>query len=152
MPLVTQANYARRRGISREAVRQRTVTARGPIPVHGARKLIDPAEADALWEVTKSPAGASHGDGGGSLLAGSELARARAASLIVDVQTKRLVLEQRRGAPSGTPPAKSRRRFAGIGALRAQDRKWSRGESNPRPLECDSLSRPYPRHRVPSHA
>jgi hypothetical protein len=97
MPLVTQAVYARRRGISREAVRQRTVTAGGPIPVHGARKLIDPAEADALWEATKSPAGASHGDGGGLLLSGSELARARAAALVVDVQTKRLALEQRRG-------------------------------------------------------
>jgi hypothetical protein len=97
MPLVTQAVYARRRGISREAVRQRTATAGGPIPVHGARKLLDLDEADALWEATKSPAGASHGDGGGTLL-GSDLARARAAALVVDVQTKRLALEQRRGA------------------------------------------------------
>src|SRR5215813_12598994 len=78
MPLVTQATYARHRGVSREAVRQRTTTTGGPIPVHGPRKLIDVAEADALWEATKSPAGAAHGDGG-SLLGGSELARARAA-------------------------------------------------------------------------
>jgi len=79
MPLVSQASYARHRGVSREAVRQRTVTVGGPIPVHGPRKLLDPAEADALWEATKSAAGASHGNGGGSPLLGSELARAAAA-------------------------------------------------------------------------
>jgi hypothetical protein len=86
-------------------VRQRTVTAGGPIPVHGARKLIDPAEAEALWEATKSAAGASHGNGGGSPLLGSELARARAAALVVDVQTKRLLLEQRRGELISGPRA-----------------------------------------------
>ena len=59
MPLVTQATYARRRGVSREAVRQHTTTNGGPIPVHGPRKLIDVEEADALWEATTSPAGAS---------------------------------------------------------------------------------------------
>jgi hypothetical protein len=102
MPLVTQANYARRRGISREAVRQRTVTAGGPIPVHGPRKLLDVAEADALWETTKSTAGASHTNGTGNGTApsalGSQLAQARAAALVVDVQTKRLLLERTRGA------------------------------------------------------
>jgi hypothetical protein len=100
MPLVTQANYARRRGISREAVRQRTVTAGGPVPVHGPRKLLDVAEADALWEATKSPAGAAHthGNGAAAPAFGTQLAQARAAALVVDVQTKRLVLEQRRGA------------------------------------------------------
>jgi len=35
--LVTQAEYARRRGISRVAAHKRTVTAGGPIPVHGPR-------------------------------------------------------------------------------------------------------------------
>jgi hypothetical protein len=102
MPLVTQANYARRRGISREAVRQRTVTAGGPIPVHGPRKLLDVAEADALWETTKSTAGASHTNGTGNgatpSALGSQLAQARAAALVVDVQTKRLILERTRGA------------------------------------------------------
>ena len=101
MPLVTQAEYARHRGISREAVRQRTLTAGGPIPVHGARKLLDVAEADALWEGTKSPAGASHATGNGAAspaVTGSQLAQARTAALVVDVQTKRLALEQRRGA------------------------------------------------------
>ncbi len=65
MALVTQANYARRRGISREAVRQRAVTAGGPVPVHGPRKLLDVAEANALWETTKSTAGAFHTNGTG---------------------------------------------------------------------------------------
>lgn len=50
--LVTQAEYARRRGVSREAVGKRTTTRGGPIPVHGPRKLIDVAEADALWAPT----------------------------------------------------------------------------------------------------
>lgn len=50
--LVTQAEFARRRGVSREAVGKRTVTRGGPIPVHGPRKLIDVAEADALWAPT----------------------------------------------------------------------------------------------------
>lgn len=50
--LVTQAEFARRRGVSREAVGKRTTTRGGPIPVHGPRKLIDVAEADALWAPT----------------------------------------------------------------------------------------------------
>jgi hypothetical protein len=106
MPLVRQAAYARHRGISREAVRQRTIPAGGPIPVHGPKKLIDVAEADALWEATMSPQGAAtagragngHAAGGASSVTGSDLARARAAALVVDIQAKRLTLEQRRGA------------------------------------------------------
>jgi len=78
MSLMTQAAYARHRGISRVSVHLRTTTRGGPIPVHGPKKLIDVAEADALWEATKSPAGASHGDGAPPLISGSELARARA--------------------------------------------------------------------------
>lgn len=50
--MVTQAEFARRRNVSREAVSKRTVTRGGPIPVHGPRKLIDLAEADALWAPT----------------------------------------------------------------------------------------------------
>ena len=46
MPLVTQANYARHRGVSRVAIHKRTTTNGGPIPVHGPKKLIDVAEAD----------------------------------------------------------------------------------------------------------
>lgn len=46
--LVTQAEYARRRGVSREAVRK-AVDA-GRISVLGNDKLIDPAVADIQWE------------------------------------------------------------------------------------------------------
>jgi hypothetical protein len=59
--LVSQRQYAKRRGISQAAVWKRTTTAGGPIPTHGPRKLIDPAQADALWEVTMSPQGAANG-------------------------------------------------------------------------------------------
>lgn len=50
--LVTQAEYARMRGVSRVAVHKRTAPRGGPIPLHGPRKLIDVAEADTLWRVT----------------------------------------------------------------------------------------------------
>jgi hypothetical protein len=109
VPLISQAEYARRRNISRVAVHLRTTTKGGPIPVHGTKKLIDPAEADALWEATMSPAGAAGARGAldakrrvpeepSSVVTGTTLTQARAAALVVDVQTKRLVLEQRRGA------------------------------------------------------
>ena len=106
MPLVSQAVYARHRQVSREAVRKRTTTAGGPIPVHGPKKLIDVAEADALWEATMSSQGAANARAAASgprpdpppTVTGNQLAQARAAALVVDVQTKRLVLEQRRGA------------------------------------------------------
>ena len=98
---VTQAFYARQRGISREAVRKRTVAAGGPIPVHGPKKLIDPAEANALWEQTKTAQGAAGAEAAReapNFPSGSDLSRARAAAIVLDVQTKRLALEQRRGA------------------------------------------------------
>lgn len=55
--LVTQAEYARRRGISRQAVSQRTSPNGGPVPVHGPRKMIDVSEADSLWPATLDPRG-----------------------------------------------------------------------------------------------
>jgi hypothetical protein len=45
VPWVTQAEYARRRRVSRVAIHKRTTTAGGPIPVHGPKKLIDVEEA-----------------------------------------------------------------------------------------------------------
>jgi hypothetical protein len=87
MPLVTQAAYARRRGIRRVAVHKRTVGAGGPIPTHGPKKLIDPAEADQLWDATKT----AQGEAGAAAAQpvpsahGGELARARAASVVLDV-------------------------------------------------------------------
>jgi hypothetical protein len=100
---VTQAEFARRRGISREAVRKRTVTAGGPIPVYGPRKLLDVVEAEALWDATMSPQGAGNALARAAArssagVSASDLARARAAALVVDVQTKRLILEQGRAA------------------------------------------------------
>jgi hypothetical protein len=105
MPLVSQADYARRRRISRQAVGKRI--ADGTIPVHGRKELIDVAQADALWDVTMSPQGAARAgaeatrkrraDGAATAVPSDELARARAAALVLDVQTKRLTLEQRRG-------------------------------------------------------
>jgi hypothetical protein len=49
MPFISQREYARRRGVSHQAVHKRTVLGGGPIPVHGPKKLIDEAEADRLW-------------------------------------------------------------------------------------------------------
>jgi hypothetical protein len=113
MPLVTQAAYARHRGISPVSVFRRTVKGGGPIPTYGPKKLIDVAEADALWEATKSPQGvantaarlaaaaaASTPDPAAAAagVSGADLTRARAAALVVDVQTKRLLLERTRGA------------------------------------------------------
>jgi hypothetical protein len=59
VPLMSQRQYARERGLSPEAVRKRTVTAGGPIPTHGAAKQIDSDEADRLWMATMHPGGAS---------------------------------------------------------------------------------------------
>jgi hypothetical protein len=114
--LVSQSAYARQRGVSHQAVQKRTTTAGGPIPVHGPKKRIDPAEADALWEATMAPNGAANArEGTGAARAaaekaspgvtGSQLAQARAAALVVEVQTKRLTLEQKRARSStGTAP------------------------------------------------
>jgi hypothetical protein len=105
MPLVSQADYARRRRISRQAVGKRI--ADGTIPVHGPKKLIDVAQADALWDATMSPQGAGRAraaaaarrsaQGAPAGASSDQLAQARAAALVLDVQTKRLNLEQRRG-------------------------------------------------------
>src|SRR6516164_11453494 len=84
---ITQTAYARRRGVSVQAVNQQTAGRGGPLPTYGARHLIDPEEADRLWPARPTDAG----------VMGSQLAHARAAALVVDVQTKRLALEQRRG-------------------------------------------------------
>lgn len=53
--LIPQAEYARRREVSREAVSKRTTTRGGPIPVYGKSKRIDANEADALWFATMDP-------------------------------------------------------------------------------------------------
>jgi hypothetical protein len=90
VPLVTQAEYARHRHISREAVRKRTVTAGGPIPVHGPKRLIDLAEADALWTVTKT----GHGD---AATASGAYHEAKTAKMVVDAKRAALELGVREG-------------------------------------------------------
>jgi hypothetical protein len=92
MPLVTQAEYARHRKIHRAAVLRRTRERGGPIPTYGPRKLIDVAEADALWSATMSAQAMANAS------AGRTLAQARAEALLVDVEQKRLNLERARGA------------------------------------------------------
>jgi hypothetical protein len=117
MALVSQAEYARRRGLSKQAVHKRTADAGGPIPTHGRRKQIDETEADALYQASMrengaansrfrapgdgvDPEGASSaGDGSspGVLGSASTLWRARTAMLVTEAQLKRLQLEERRG-------------------------------------------------------
>jgi len=90
--LVTQAEYARRRGVKRWTVYRRTVPGGGSIPVHGARKLIEVAEADRLWTATVATQGLGSGNA-----SGVSLVAARAAALALDVEVKRLALDERRG-------------------------------------------------------
>ena len=97
MALVSQRAYARRRGISQAAVQKRTAAAGGPIPTHGPKKLIDVAEADALWEGTQTPQGAGGAENGRRAAAPSPLTQARAAAVVLDVRLRQLQLDQRRG-------------------------------------------------------
>jgi hypothetical protein len=85
---MSQRSYARQRGCSVQAVNAQTVGHGGPIPTYGPAKQIDPDEVDRLWP--RAPASGPVG--------GDQLRQARAAALVMDVQTKRLALEQRRGA------------------------------------------------------
>lgn len=115
MALISQAEYARRRGVSAEAVRKRTVSMGGPIPTHGRSKRIDPDEADRLWRLTMSPAGASTSRFEGPPEADAPpeaapaaaaafvgnlhaLTQARTALLLTEAQLRRLRLEERRGS------------------------------------------------------
>jgi hypothetical protein len=86
MPLVTQAEYARHRQVSREAIRKRTATAGGPIPVHGPKRLIDVDEADGLWETTKTTP-VDH----------RTYQEARTAKMVVDAKRAALELRVREG-------------------------------------------------------
>jgi hypothetical protein len=110
MPLVSAREYARQRGISEGAVRKRTDRHGGPIPTHGPQKLIDVAEADALWEATMAPNGyatsrfqnpadapPSEPPSRGIIGNTTALWQARTAMLLTEAQLKRLQLEERRG-------------------------------------------------------
>jgi hypothetical protein len=116
MALVSQREYARRRGLTKTAVLKRTVAHGGPIPTHGPRKQIDEAEADALYEATMAPNGAAtsrfrsptspgtsespsttSADARSAARLGSTLVQARTAMLLTEAQLRRLQLEERRG-------------------------------------------------------
>jgi len=114
MPLISQREYARRRGIDEAAVRKRTVAKGGPIPTHGKAKRIDPEEADRLWRITMSPSGASTSrfqgppeaeeeapapTNGAAAFVGNlhALTQARTALLLTEAQLRRIRLEERRG-------------------------------------------------------
>jgi hypothetical protein len=116
MPLISQAEYGRRRGVSKEAVRKRTVSMGGPIPTHGRAKQIDPEEADRLWRRTMRADGAASSRFTGPAEPAAEaeapthaaaaaffgkqeaLTQARTALLLTEAQIRRLRLEERRGA------------------------------------------------------
>lgn len=113
MALVSQREYARRHGVTKEAIRKRTVELGGPIPTHGPGKRIDEAEADAIYEATMAPNGAANarfqatgdpprpapGDAPSRTAVGNatQLWQARTAMLLTEAQLKRLQLEERRG-------------------------------------------------------
>ena len=107
---VTQAEYARRRGISKQSVNERTRHQGGPIPTYGPRRLIDVGEADRLWEATMAANGHANAstraaraaleagdDEPGALASALELARARAGVMTAEAELRRLRLEERRG-------------------------------------------------------
>jgi len=112
MARVSQAAYARSRGITRRAVRKRTIGQGGPLPTYGPRRQIDEAEADALYEATMAPNGAatsryrapaaeapaaSPAPDSPVLESASQLVQSRTAMLATELELKRLELEQRRG-------------------------------------------------------
>jgi hypothetical protein len=99
--------YARHRGVSHVAVLKALRSGRIEV---GADGTIDPAVADRTWHERTAarmppPAASPEPVLGAIGLAGSvggsdasAYHRARTAAMVVDVQTKRLILEQRRGA------------------------------------------------------
>ena len=127
MALVSQRAYARRRGIYQAAVWKHTTIAGSPIPTHGPKKLIDVAEADGLWDVTMSPQGVGNAQARAAArstagVSRSDLARGARRRLGLDVQTKRLILEQRRGALiSGTGQSSSASPSRGCSAIASSD-------------------------------
>src|SRR5262245_40729701 len=95
--LISQAAYARRRGISQTAVWKRTTTVGGPIPVYGPRKRIDPAEADPLWEGTKTLQGEASAPAAARGSNGGTYQEAKTAKMVVDAQRAALELRVREG-------------------------------------------------------
>ena len=89
--LMTQAAYARRRGVSRQAVADRI--RRGLLPTYGRDRRLDPEEADRWWHATTVRPEAAAGGLGGMPSAFTE---ARVALMLTEVQLRRLRYEERR--------------------------------------------------------
>ena len=89
--LVSQREFARRRGCSIQAVNRNTVDHGGVIPTYGAKKQIDPVEAERVWPASpnvRSPVGARRR---------RELEQARLRKLRADADRAELELRVRRG-------------------------------------------------------
>ena len=90
-PLMTQAQYARRRRVSRQAVADRI--RRGLLPTYGHDRRLNPEEADRWWhETTVRPEAAA----GATVGPPSAFMQARVALLLTEVQLRRLRHEDRR--------------------------------------------------------
>src|SRR5262249_60089755 len=87
--LVSQREFARQRGCSIQAVNRNTVDHGGVIPTYGAKKQIDPADAERLWPPkTNGPAPPSQA---------RELDRQRVRKLKAEVARAELELRVRKG-------------------------------------------------------
>jgi hypothetical protein len=87
--LVSQREFARRRGCSIQAVNRNTVDHGGVIPTYGAKKQIDPAEAERLWPPRTMGTTPSR--------RGRELDRQRLRKLTAEAARAELELRVRRG-------------------------------------------------------
>jgi hypothetical protein len=87
--LVSQREFARWRGCSVQAVNRNTVDHGGVIPTYGAKKQIDPVEAERLWPPrTNGPAAPSQA---------RELDRQRVRKLKAEAARAELELRMRKG-------------------------------------------------------
>ena len=93
--LMTQSEYARHAGISRQGVSKMVMA--GTIPVHGERRLIDPAEADLARDAARTRVNMANGASNASSLkhrkarAAREESNAKLAQLEYEIAVKRVL-------------------------------------------------------------
>ncbi len=93
--MITMAKYARRCGISRQAVSKMALA--GTIPVHGERRLIDPVEADLARDAARTRVKMANGEANASSLkhrkarAAREESNAKLAQLEYEIAVKRVL-------------------------------------------------------------
>lgn len=98
MTLMTQADYARHRGVSRAAISKLIRSGKIPVEVKGKRKLINPADADfALDEHRERINSASPAPSEDALAAGGRLTQARTETEIYKARIAQLEYEARVG-------------------------------------------------------